>query len=127
MHIAADYGPYGVRRDSAVEEALDCPLVTTGSPYAVAPGRVLTQQGTSYQVFTPYYGAWCDHGWRQPVEAPTGVEWIGMRSDALPDASAEAGEEVARKHWQAYLDDVAAYDDERDRPDLDSPRGCRSR
>ncbi len=119
-HIAADYGPYGVRRDSAVAEALDCPLVSTGSPYAVAPGRVLTKQGTSYQVFTPYYGAWRDHGWRQPVEAPTGVEWISMRSDALPDASAEAGEEVARKHWQAYLDGVAAYDDERDRPDLDS-------
>jgi deoxyribodipyrimidine photo-lyase len=120
VHIAADYGPYGVRRDSAVAAALDCPLVSTGSPYAVAPGRVLTKQGTSYQVFTPYYGAWRDHGWRQPVAAPTQVEWIGKRSDALPKSSAEAGEEVARKHWQEYLGDVAAYDDERDRPDLDS-------
>ena len=120
VHIAADYGPYGGRRDSAVAEALDCPLVSTGSPYAVAPGRVLTKQGTSYQVFTPYYGAWRDHGWRQPVAAPTGVKWIGLKTEALPKSSAEAGEEVARKHWQEYLGDVAAYGDERDRPDLDS-------
>ena len=35
----ADAGPYGRRRDAAVERALgDVPLVRTGSPYAVDPG-----------------------------------------------------------------------------------------
>ncbi|GAA1631418.1 deoxyribodipyrimidine photo-lyase [Kribbella alba] len=122
VHVAADYGPYGQRRDRAVEEALDCPLIATGSPYAVAPGRVLTQQGSSYQVFTPYFRAWLEHGWRQPVDPPARVEWIGRWSDALPSASPVdgAGEGAARQHWQDYLDGVAAYDDERDRPDLDS-------
>ena len=122
VHICADHGPYGQRRDAAVEEALGCPLVSTGSPYAVAPGRILTQQGTSYQVFTPYFRAWLEHGWRQPVDAPTRTEWIGKRSDALPKTRAAegAGEEAARKHWQEYLETVAEYDDERDRPDLDS-------
>ncbi|TCM41714.1 deoxyribodipyrimidine photo-lyase [Kribbella sp. VKM Ac-2568] len=122
VHAAADYAPYGQRRDEAVEAALGCPLVTTGSPYAVAPGRVLNQQGSSYQVFTPYFRAWLEHGWRQPVDAPPRVEWIGRRGDALPSTrSVEgAGEEAARKHWAEYLDRVAAYDDERDRPDLDS-------
>ena len=41
VHVAADYGPYGHARDSAVEEALagaGIELVRTGSPYAVAPG-----------------------------------------------------------------------------------------
>ncbi|MEV6282198.1 deoxyribodipyrimidine photo-lyase [Kribbella sp. NPDC051770] len=122
VHVAADFGPYGGRRDEAVEKALDCPLVATGSPYAVAPGRVLNGSGRSYQVFTPYFRAWLDHGWRQPADAPGKVEWIGKRSDALPEAAdvEDAGEAAAREHWQDWLETVAAYDDERDRPDLDS-------
>ena len=40
VHISADFGPYGRRRDEAVDDALgEVPLVRTGSPYAVAPGR----------------------------------------------------------------------------------------
>lgn len=42
VHISADFGPYGAVRDAAVERALadiGVPLVRTGSPYAVAPGR----------------------------------------------------------------------------------------
>ncbi|TWD79197.1 deoxyribodipyrimidine photo-lyase [Kribbella amoyensis] len=122
VHSAADHGPYGQRRDAAVEAALDCPLVTTGSAYAIAPGRVLNGQGNSYQVFTPYFRTWLEHGWRGPVDAPDSVEWIGKRGDALPDASPVegAGEAAAREHWADYLDTVAGYDDERDRPDLDT-------
>ncbi|NIK56742.1 cryptochrome/photolyase family protein [Kribbella shirazensis] len=120
VHVSADHAPYGQRRDHAVEASLTCPLVRTGSPYAVAPGRVLNQQGRSYQVFTPYFKAWLAHGWRQPVGAPDGVEWIAADGDELPHGSEVAGEQAALERWQAYLDDVAAYDDERDRPDLDS-------
>ena len=42
VHLAADYGPYGHRRDAEVEQAHaehDIELVRTGSPYAGAPGR----------------------------------------------------------------------------------------
>ncbi|MFC5265936.1 cryptochrome/photolyase family protein [Kribbella qitaiheensis] len=83
---------------------------------------MLNQQGSSYQVFTPYFRAWLEHGWRQPVDAPSRVEWISERGDALPSTRPVqgAGEEAARKHWEEYVDGVAAYDDERDRPDLDS-------
>ncbi len=69
VHIAADYGPYGHRRDAEVERALaghDVELVRTGSPYAVAPGRVAKVDGSAYQVFTPFAKAWADHGWRAP-------------------------------------------------------------
>src|SRR5689334_7756602 len=39
VQVSADFGPYGARRDAAVEAALDgVPLVRTGSPYAVSPG-----------------------------------------------------------------------------------------
>ncbi|WP_350281163.1 deoxyribodipyrimidine photo-lyase [Kribbella sp. HUAS MG21] len=120
VHVSADYAPYGQQRDHAVETSLRCPLVRTGSPYAVAPGGVLNQQGRSYQVFTPYFKAWAAHGWRQPVEAPGDVRWIAADGVELPASSKAAGEKVALERWHAYLDDVARYDDERDRPDLDS-------
>ncbi len=41
VHVAADAGPYGRRRDEAVTKALgdiDVDLVSTGSSYAVTPG-----------------------------------------------------------------------------------------
>ncbi|WP_328328848.1 DNA photolyase family protein [Kribbella sp. NBC_00382] len=120
VHVSADYGPYGRRRDKAVEATLGCPLVSTGSPYAVAPGRVLTQQGSSYRVFTPYFRAWLEHGWRQPVDAPANVEWVSIAGDELPASDVVAGEGAARDQWAAYLDEVAEYGEVRDRPDLDA-------
>ncbi len=122
VYIAADHGPYGRRRDDAVAQALDVPLLPTGSAYAVAPGRVCNQQGGPYQVFTPYHRAWLEHGWRQPAARPQGVDWVGLRSDDLPsyDEVTGAGEIQARRRWSAYLEQVAAYDEVRDRPDLDA-------
>src|SRR4051812_16442407 len=46
VHVAADFGPYGQRRDDAVEKALaehGIAFVRTGSAYAVAPGRLHTK------------------------------------------------------------------------------------
>ena len=86
VHIAADYGPYGSARDTAVQnalEAIDVRLVRTGSSYAVAAGRVTKQDGTAYRVFTPFYRAWLSHGWRAPAAEPPGdIDWWmppGMR------------------------------------------------
>ncbi len=132
VHVAADYGPYGRRRDEQVEQALadhGVELVRTGSPYAVAPGRVTSGSGEPYRVYTPYSRAWAEHGWRAPVEAPTGAQWLELDEDvadipdpALPDGLdlPEAGEAAATRRWREFLDDVAAYDEERDRPDLDT-------
>lgn len=131
VHVAADFGPHGASRDAAVERALGeagLALVRTGSPYAVAPGRLRTGGGTAYQVFTPYHRAWADHGWRAPAGDPADVEWLRLEgSGPLPDVDLprgmtlpEAGEETARTRWREFVDRVADYDDERDRPDLDT-------
>jgi len=131
VHVAEDFGPYGARRDVAVERALDehgLSLVRTGSPYAVSPGRVKNQQGGPYQVFTPFSRAWREHGWRSPPSTPRALTWHRVRSDARPtDEAADetslpaAGEVAARRHWQRWVKAHAGdYDDERNRPDLDT-------
>src|ERR1700742_4041908 len=41
VHISEDFAPFGARRDERVRAALgSVPLVATGSPYLVSPGRV---------------------------------------------------------------------------------------
>ena len=131
VHVAADHGPYGSRRDTAVEEALarhGIELVRTGSPYAVAPGRVTKSDGTGYAVYTPFSRAWAEHGWREPVGPPRGVQWTRPLASAAPPQAAPAdgsalppaGEEAARRRWRRYVDDVLDdYATTRDRPDLD--------
>ncbi|KQT01392.1 cryptochrome/photolyase family protein [Cellulomonas sp. Leaf395] len=126
VHVTAATEPYGRRRDDAVERALEVPLVRTGSPYAVAPGRLTTQAGTPFQVFTPFRGAWLDHGWSAPARRPQRTPWAHARSDALPEVPATdvrlppAGERAAQGRWTEYLHDgLAEYRTLRDRPDLD--------
>jgi deoxyribodipyrimidine photo-lyase len=130
VHVAADYGPYGHARDAAVEEALaeaGIELVRTGSPYAVAPGRVTSGGGTPYKVFTPFSKAWADHGWRAPVDPPASPTWLCLEDTVeIPDPPLpegldlpEAGEAAARRQWDGFLDRVADYDDDRDRPGVD--------
>lgn len=129
VHVAADFGPYGRQRDTAVGRALGAiPLDRTGSAYAVAPGRVRKDDGSAYRVFTPFSHAWIRHGWRTPAsEAPDDVEWwMPIERDALPDAPdlggldlPPAGERAARTRWDEFRStSLASYADERDRADL---------
>jgi deoxyribodipyrimidine photo-lyase len=121
VHVSADHGPYGRRRDAAVEGALDVPLVRTGSAYAVAPGRIVKADGTPYQVFTPFRRAWAAHGWRRPLPEPPKVAWAAADSEALPEAPAgpPAGEKTALDAWDTFRDEaLSSYADRRDRPDL---------
>jgi deoxyribodipyrimidine photo-lyase len=131
VHVAADYMPYGHRRDQEVtavlaEEGVE--LVRTGSPYAVAPGRVVTGAGAPYQVFTPFFRAWLDHGWRAPVDAPRHSRWLALGKGSveipeprLPDGLTlpEAGEHAAGRRWAEFLDHVDRYDEDRNQPGVD--------
>jgi len=130
VHVSGDFSPFGLRRDKAVREALgDVPLEESGSPYLVAPGRVTKGDGTPYKVFTPFYAAWREHGWRapartgaksatwlDPADAGGGVEIpAGDRELDLP-----AGESAALKQWKRFVASaIGDYADGRDRPDRD--------
>jgi deoxyribodipyrimidine photo-lyase len=130
VHVSADFSPFGVRRDAAVREALgDVPLEESGSPYLVSPGRVTKGDGTPYKVFTPFYAAWREHGWRAPAKTgptsatfldPTGVE--GGVDIPTGDVQLElpAGESAARKAWKRFVETkLGDYADDRNRPDVD--------
>jgi deoxyribodipyrimidine photo-lyase len=129
VHISADAGPYGRRRDAAVEPALgDVPLVRTGSPYAVTPGRVTKDDGTPFKVFSPFARAWRAHGWRAPARTPDEVPWRGgVRSDELPTrpdlagvALPVAGEAAAHAAWDRFREErLAGYAEARDLPATD--------
>jgi deoxyribodipyrimidine photo-lyase len=127
VHIAADYGPYGRARDERVEKALadvGVELVRTGSPYAVAPGRVTKDDGTPYRVYTPFARAWRAHGWRAPAATPRSVRWeLPQKGTGIPAepkldvALPHAGEEAAIKRWHAFRDGALRdYADARDLP-----------
>ncbi len=138
VHVAADFGPYGAARDRTVAEVLEAAgrrLVRTGSPYAVAPGRVLKSDGTAYRVYTPFHRAWEAHGWRAPAEDPG--RWPSWRrdrsgplaSEGVPAARAEVdlrpvGEAAALERWDAFRrDGLASYGGLRDRPDVAGTSG----
>jgi deoxyribodipyrimidine photo-lyase len=128
VHCAADFGPYGARRDQAVADALGgIELHRTGSPYAVAPGSLLNGSGENFKVYSAFYRAWRAHGWRRPARTVR-PHWISARSDGLPEEPKlpdglrlpEVGEAAAGQTWQTFLADrVSDYADHRDRPDLD--------
>ena len=132
VHVSADFGPYGSSRDDRVAEQLGgVPLVRTGSPYAVAPGRVVKPDGAPYKVYGPFYRAWREHGWRAPARATAGrTGWVTAVGDTgIPDdpdlASGvrlpDAGEDAARTAWQRFRrHHLRDYPGERDRPDLDT-------
>lgn len=114
VHVSADYGPYGAQRDERIAKALetvDVPFVRTGSPYAVAPGRVTKDDGTPFKVFTPFSKRWIAHGWRAPATTPRSVSWASFdgRTHAVPEVDPDAAlpaatEAAAKKRWKQFLD-----------------------
>ena len=106
VHISAEYEPYGAKRDQVIEDA-GIKLIRTGSPYAVAPGRVLKpSDNTPYRVYTPFYKAWCIHGWRKPAEKPKVIPAVKPASDArsFPDWKLPENIEITKAGELAALE-----------------------
>jgi deoxyribodipyrimidine photo-lyase len=129
VHVSADAGVYGRRRDTVVKDALrrdGRDLVATGSPYAVGPGTLLGASGTPFKVFSAFQRAWLAHGWAPPAaseEALRGTRLLdGVRSEAMPPdpdlgglTLPEPGEPAALARWQAFVDGpLSGYDEGRD-------------
>ncbi len=111
VHISQEFERYGVDRDKRVEAA-GIKLVRTGSPYAVAPGRVVKpSDGTPYKVYTPFYRAWCVHGWREaaptPKEIPLAKATAADRN--FPDWKLPEGTEITPAGEKAALERFAYF------------------
>jgi deoxyribodipyrimidine photo-lyase len=129
VHISTEYERYGAQRDAKVEAA-GIKLVRTGSPYAVAPGRVLKpSDGTAYKVYTPFYKGWRAHGWRAPAVTPKKFDLVEPTAKyrAFPDfpeeASShviEAGEKAALKRFASFeKNSLDSYDEARNLAGID--------
>ncbi|AKS34898.1 cryptochrome/photolyase family protein [Mycolicibacterium goodii] len=137
VHVSGDFSPFGRRRDDAVRAALnelpgEVGFHAAGSPYLVAPGRITKDDDTPYRVFTPFFRAWRDHGWRAPARSgPDSARWIDPAdlsagfAEKIPDPPAEldlpAGEAAALAQWRTFVrESLADYHTDRNRPDLDA-------
>jgi len=129
VHISAEYEPYGSTRDKNIETG-GIKLIRTGSPYAVAPGRVLKpSDNTPYRVYTPFYKGWCAHGWRKPAEKPKEIPAVKPSNEArefpdwkLPDGVrlTKAGELAALERFKYFQKNgLDSYDEARNLAAID--------
>ena len=129
VHISEEFEPYGAKRDARVE-ASGIKLIRTGSPYAVSPGRVRKpSDDTPYRVYTPFYKAWCAHGWRGPVSAPKEINCAAPTSSDrnFPEWQAPSGSEIfaageaaAHKRWKYFkANGLSNYDEARNNAGID--------
>ncbi len=129
VHISEEFEPYGVARDNRVESA-GVTLVRTGSPYAVAPGRVRKpSDGTPYKVYTPFYKGWLAHGWRDPALTPKEIPAVTPKDAdrSFPTWSMSegvvvtpAGEDAAFERWAWFKENALdRYDEARNLAGID--------
>jgi len=117
-----DVTPYAARRDAAVARRLADRVQAHAGRYVHAPGRVLTGDGRPFGVFTPFYRRWQVTPWESwPEPGQARVE--GDPGDGVPEAGVplmEPGEAGAEARLGSFLENADRYDEERDRPDLDT-------
>lgn len=101
-------------------------LVVGPGNYAVKPGTVRKEDGTTYKVYTPFYRAWLSHLGSEPVSLsslesvraiPSGFIEFDARLEL--GSTTMAGESQANLTLRRFLRDrVHSYHELRDRPDL---------
>jgi len=126
VHWNDDVTPFAAARDDAVRASLGAVsvgVVTTAGCVVHAPGRVLTAKRTLSRVFTPFYRSWLSTPW-DPWPEPGSAVVTAELGESVPSPDAPppvpVGSEAALGRLEAFLERVDRYDDERDRPDLDS-------
>jgi len=126
VHISKEFEPYGAARDQKILDS-GINLVATGSPYAVAPGRVRKPDDTNYRVYTPFYKGWMAHGWREPAPTPKEINAVTPSKEhrQFPDWKTdcnipEAGEAAALSRFEWFKKNALdQYDQQRNMAGID--------
>jgi deoxyribodipyrimidine photo-lyase len=116
----ADVTPFATRRDERTAKAMELPVVTFFGNLVLAPGSVLTANGTLSKVFTPFFKAWSrtdPDPWPEPGDATLFDE----PGDPLPMLDGPpplaAGEGAAMLRLETFLERVDEYESGHDRLD----------
>ncbi len=131
VHVTGESTPYGMARDARIEHLLAARGIRfhrVGSPYLVTPGSLHTRGGIPFSRFTPFFRAWLSS--IEPVATPKlRASWLTVPSRfpiALPHHPylPAPGHTAAMERLQVFIDhQLASYDSERDRPDLEGTSG----
>lgn len=120
VHLNHDVTPYATRRDTAIGATVAMVVHHGRTIHPV--GSITTAGGSPYRVFTPFHRAWQAKPWGAwPIGATAVV--AGDVGEGVPPATApvmEPGEAGAAARLDRFMERVDRYDDERDRPDLDT-------
>jgi deoxyribodipyrimidine photo-lyase len=140
VYANRDYEPEAIERDAAVADALldlDIGFVPLKDQVIFEQNEILTGGGRPYNVFTPYKSAWlkrlsdtslvshpvaeyASRLARPAAEGMPSLSELGFEPTDLPTLGIKAGMSGAAQAWRAFEPRLARYDQERDRPDLDS-------
>jgi deoxyribodipyrimidine photo-lyase len=140
LYMTRDATPYGCRRDRAVADALGPLGIEVHAKrglYVHEPDEVLTREGGSFSVYSPFRRAWSALPQREVLAAPNRIPSVAGAATSRPDPVStlaelgfdgptadpallvEPGEPAARARLARWLDSgVDAYADVRDRLDL---------
>jgi deoxyribodipyrimidine photo-lyase len=122
VHVNADVTPYAVGRDRRVAGLLDGRLHSHDGRFVHAPGTILTKDGRPYLVFTPFSRNW-EATPRSPWAEPGGARVSADPGAGIPEAGPPlmpGGESAALDRLEAFVGRADAYEEERNRPDLDT-------
>ncbi len=131
VHWTRDFTPYARRRDAAVRNALaeldEPPHVADHEGVVIhEPGSVLTNDGGTYKVFTPFNRRWTQLSVKDPLDTPISVPGDGsVAGDDLPTATdldlgpiedrQAGGETEAVQRMERFLrNGIDDYDNRRD-------------
>ena len=129
VYAQDDHSPYARQRDAAAQRV--APLHFLGSAAIRPPGTILKADGTPYTVFTPFSRAWLAQPLPDPAElrpAPAALPDPGdVAGEPIPDAPTlpagvpfPPGEVEGQRRLADFLrESIAAYDDRRDRVDVE--------
>jgi deoxyribodipyrimidine photo-lyase len=113
-----DAGPYAADRDGTVAARIRCRVEIRPGNFVHGPGRVVTDRGSAYRVFGPFYRRWSS-AIREPWPEPGQGRVAADPGDGLPDCDEPpmpAGERGAEGRLEAFLGKADLYADERDLP-----------
>jgi deoxyribodipyrimidine photo-lyase len=119
VHVNREVTPFGSSRDRAVAKSVS--LEQSEGHYVHPPGSLSTEEGGTYRLFTPFYRAWAARPldpW--PSEGDAAID--SNPGQSLPDTSFvyPVGEDEAQDRLDDFVQRADLYEEERDRPDLDS-------